>query len=61
MSNEHAFNCLQIKFSCQVHNSKIFIVEVTMFFSIVAIAFYEVIEHIEMGGDMALNIHRHET
>ena len=59
--NENGVDRLQVEFGGQVHHGEIFVVEFTMFFRRIAVALDQMIEHFQVGADMAVEIHRHEA
>ena len=61
MLYEHRVDGLQVELGCEIHDRKIFIVEIAMLFRRVTVSFDKVGEQIHMGVDMAIDIHRHEA
>ena len=61
MVDEHCLQRLEVIFGRQVHDGQILIIELAVLFRRVTVAFDEVIEHLPMGRDMAIRVHRHES
>ena len=59
--DEHFFHGLEIELRRQVHHREIFVVEVAVSFGAIAVAFHEMVEHLEMRGDVAFDVHGHEA
>ena len=59
--HEDGVDGLEIEFGGQVHHREIFVIEIAMLFRRIAVAFDEMVEHVEMGVDVAVEIHRHEA
>ena len=59
--HKHRLDRLHVIFSGQIHHRHIFVVELAMLFRRIAVARDEMVEHIDMGVDMAIEVHRHEA
>ena len=62
VADEHRLDRLHVIGRVEVHHRKIFVVEVRMLFRQIAIASDQMVEHVEMGVDVAVErfVHRHE-
>lgn len=58
VTKENRVDGLEKEFRRQIHDGEIFVIEPAMFFRRIAIAVDKVIEHVQMGGDVAVEIHR---
>ena len=58
--DEHRFDGLQIEFGRQVHDGEIFVIEVAVFFGVVAVAFHQMLEEVPMRGHVTVEVHAHE-
>ena len=61
VTHEHRVDRLQIIFGGQIHHRHVFIIEIPVLLGRVAVAAHEVLEHIDMRGEVAIEIHRHEA
>ena len=59
--HEHGIDRLEIKLGREVHDGEIFVVEVARLLGRVAIAADEMFEHVDVGIEVPVEIHRHET
>ena len=59
--DEHFVHGLEIELRSQVHHGEIFVVKVAVLFGAVAVPFHEMVEHLEMRGDVAFDVHGHEA
>ena len=61
MAHEHRLDRLHVVLGGQVHHREIFVVELAVLLGRVAVAGDEMVEHLEMGVDVAIEVHRHEA
>ena len=59
--DEHRLDRLHVIGRVQVHHREVLVVEVAMLLGQVAVAVHEMVEHLEMGVDVAVEVHRHEA
>ena len=61
VADEHRLDRLHVIGGVEVHHRHIFVVEVAVLLGRVAVARHQMVEHVEMGVDVAVEIHRHEA
>ena len=61
MAHEHGLDRLHVIFGGEVHDGEIFVIEFAVLLRRIAVALDEMIEHVEMRVDMAVDVHRHEA
>ena len=61
VAHEHRLDRLHVIGGVEVHHRQIFVVEVAVLLGRIAVALDEMVEHVEMGVDVAVEIHRHEA
>ena len=59
--HEHGLDGLEVELGREVHHGEIFVVEVAVLLGVVAVALDEVLEHLAMRLEVAVDVHRHEA
>jgi hypothetical protein len=55
--DEHGVDGLQVILGGQIHHREIFVIEIAMLFGRIAVALDEMVEHLQMRVDVAIEIH----
>ena len=58
---EHLVDRLEIELGGQVHDRHVLVVELAMLFRRVAVAAHQMLVHLGMGGEVLVDVHRHEA
>ena len=61
VAHEHGLDRLHVIFGGEVHHRQIFVIELAVLLGRILVARDEMVEHVEMSGDMAIDVHRHEA
>ena len=61
VAHEHGLDRLHVIFGGEVHHRQIFVIELAVLLGRILIARDEMVEHVEMSGDVAIDVHRHEA
>ena len=61
MADKHRIDRLQVEFGGQIHHGHIFIIEFAVLLGRIAVAVDEMTEHVAMGRDVLVDIHRHKA